>query len=99
MQSKPRRNQSEDRTLPRTLADLDAGDSAQVDCIECESSARCDRLTAYGLVRGQTVTLLQRQPAFVIRVDETELALDESIARCVHVFKQSRPDEKRLTTE
>ena len=94
MQSKPRSNQSEDRTLPRTLADLDAGDSAQVDCIECESSARCDRLTAYGLVRGQTVTLLQRQPAFVIRVDETELALDESIARCVRVVSSLDPTKR-----
>lgn len=94
MQSKPRSNQSEDRTLPRTLADLDAGDSAQVDCIECESPARCDRLTAYGLVRGQTVTLLQRQPAFVIRVDETELALDESIARCVHVSSSLDPTKR-----
>ena len=89
MRIKPIRNQYEDRTLPWTLADLDAGESAEIDCIECEYPARCDRLAAYGLVRGQTVMLVQRKPAFVIRVDETELALDESIARCVRVFKES----------
>jgi Fe2+ transport system protein FeoA len=89
MELKQTRNQYEDRTLAWTLADLDAGQSAEIDCIECEYPSRCDRLAAYGLVRGQTVTLVQRKPAFVIRVDETELALDESIARCVRVFKHS----------
>ena len=70
-----------------TLADLRAGESAQIDCVECEHAARCERLSAYGLVEGQTITLVQKSPAFVIRVDETELALDEEVARCVRIVK------------
>jgi ferrous iron transport protein A len=76
------------KQLPRellTLTDLKAGESARIACLVCERAGRCERLLAYGLVEGQTVTLLQKNPAYVIRVDETELALDEEVARCVRV--------------
>jgi ferrous iron transport protein A len=69
----------------RTLADLSAGQRAQIACIECPHAASCERLMAYGLVQGQTILLVQKHPAFVIRVDETELALDELVARCIHI--------------
>ena len=69
----------------RTLADLTAGERAQIACVQCDRAASCERLMAYGLVQGQSVLLVQRHPAFVIRVDETELALDELVARCIQV--------------
>ncbi len=69
----------------RTVADLQPGESARVGCLYCERAARCERLMAYGLVQGQTVTLIQRSPAYVVRVEETELALDEDVARCIEV--------------
>lgn len=68
-----------------TLADLRAGDRARIGCVDCANKNRCERLLAYGLTQGQVVTLLQTSPAFVIRIDETELALDELIARCILV--------------
>jgi len=80
-----RTNRTNARLL--TLADLRAGESAQIDCVECEHAARCERLNAYGLIEGQMITLMQRSPAYVIRVEETELALDEEIARCVRVVR------------
>ena len=40
---------------------------------------------AYGLVQGQIIRVIQCSPAFVIRVDETELALDLQVPRCVRV--------------
>jgi ferrous iron transport protein A len=73
------------RPPQRTLTDLAAGERAQIACLQCEHAPSCERLMAYGLVQGQTVLLVQKHPAYVIRVDETELALDEAIARCVHV--------------
>lgn len=69
----------------RTLADLSPGERAEIACVECDRAASCERLMAYGLVQGQSVLLVQKYPAFVIRVDETELALDELVARCIHV--------------
>ncbi len=79
------------KTAPRndmeswTLADLRAGETARIACVECERAERCERLLAYGLIEGQLITLVQRAPAFVIRVEQTELALDEEVARCVKV--------------
>ena len=72
--------------VARTLADLQPGESARVGCLHCERAARCERLMAYGLVQGQMVTLVQRAPAFVVRVEETELALDEEVARCIEIM-------------
>jgi Fe2+ transport system protein FeoA len=74
---------------PFTLADLAAGQRAEIACLECPHAASCERLMAYGLVQGQTVLLVQRHPAFVIRIDETELALDEFVAQCIHL---TQPD-------
>lgn len=70
---------------PLTLADLRAGERARIDCVVCEHATRCERLQAYGLTEGQIITLVQKSPAFVIRVDETELALDTEVARCVRL--------------
>ena len=71
-----------------TVADMHAGETARVSCVQCSQAARCERLQAYGLAQGQMVTLLQATPAFVLRVDETELALDVEVARCVQVERR-----------
>ena len=68
-----------------TLADLAPGQSARVTHLTATHPGRSERLMAYGIVPGQVVTLVQRDPAFVVRVDETELALDADVARCVGV--------------
>ena len=83
---RPKQNQTlEGKQNARTLADMSAGQRAQIACVECEHAASCERLMAYGLVQGQSVLLVQKNPAFVIRVDETELALDELVARCIQI--------------
>lgn len=71
--------------VARTLADLSAGQRAQISCLQCDHAASCERLMAYGLVQGQSVLLVQKYPAFVIRIEETELALDELVAKCILV--------------
>ncbi|MBI5877430.1 MAG: ferrous iron transport protein A [Chloroflexi bacterium] len=68
-----------------TLADLASGQSACVTHLTATHPGRSERLMAYGIAPGQVITLVQRHPAFVVRVDETELALDADVARCVAV--------------
>lgn len=68
-----------------TLANLQAGECADIVRVECARPASAERLMAYGLVKGQSVFLVQKTPALVIRVDQTELALDEFVASCIHV--------------
>jgi|GEM_PF-6207350 Fe2+ transport system protein FeoA len=83
---RPQQNATrEPNPSPRTLADLAPGERAQISCVQCAHAASCERLMAYGLVQGQTILLVQKYPAFVLRVDETELALDELVARCIQV--------------
>ena len=59
---------------------LRPGETAEVVCLGSSASPRYSALTIYGLEPGAEITLVQRQPSCVIRVDETELALDTEIA-------------------
>ena len=60
---------------------LRAGQTASV----LSLSGDRNRLAVFGLVPGTEVTLLQRRPACVVQVGETELALDPEIARRILV--------------
>jgi Fe2+ transport system protein FeoA len=60
---------------------LRAGQTASV----LSLSGSRNRLAVFGLVPGTEITLLQRRPACVVQVGETELALDREIARRILV--------------
>ncbi len=64
----------------RRATELPSGAHAEVLCLGDTRSPRQDRLAAFGVVPGAEITLVQRQPACVIRIGETELALDREIA-------------------
>ncbi len=65
----------------RAVSDLRPGTRASVLCLGPTATERHRTLTVFGLVPGADVTVLQQQPACVIKVGETELALDREIAR------------------
>jgi Fe2+ transport system protein FeoA len=71
--------------LPRDgsllLTQLPAGARARLVRIEGPRENRRKTLAVYGFTTGCEITLLQQRPAVVIRVDQTEIALDEEIAR------------------
>jgi len=46
---------------------------------------RYERLTLLGVEPGAVITLYQKLPSFVIKVDETEIALDTEVAREIFV--------------
>jgi Fe2+ transport system protein FeoA len=48
-------------------------------------------LTVYGLGPDAEITLVQHQPACVIRIGETELAIDSDIARDILVQPLDEP--------
>ncbi len=66
------------------VTELDSGQSAEVVALEGESSRR-NTLAVFGLAPGSELTLIQRHPAYVVRIGETELALDADIARQILV--------------
>ena len=65
----------------KRLSDLMPRQSGVVVRIATRQAARLDRLSALGVVPGSVVTLQQRMPAFILRVGETELTVDENIAQ------------------
>ena len=67
------------RVVP--LHRLKPGQRAQVVELRSENPRRLDRLGALGLMPGAWVVVQQRTPALVLRVGETEVSLDESVAR------------------
>ena len=69
----------------RTAAELRPGQKANVLCLGSTVTDRHRTLTVYGLGPGAEITLVQQQPACVIQIGETELALDLDIARDILV--------------
>jgi len=61
-------------------SELEPGDRARLVCMGLSTGTRERSLTSFGLVPGAEVEIVQQRPACVIRIDETELALDREIA-------------------
>ena len=68
-----------------TLDRLRSGDRCRLQRLGCGSSGRRNTLTVFGMTPGTEITLLPRHPSYVVRVGETELGLDEGIAREIYV--------------
>ena len=73
------------------LSSIKVGECCEVVFIRSQSRARRERLGAYGIIPGSRLVLHQKRPAFVIRVGETDLALDEELAREILV-RRMKPE-------
>jgi DtxR family Mn-dependent transcriptional regulator len=50
-----------------------------------ENADRAERLAALGVTPGAPITVLQTFPSFVFVCDQTEMAVEPAVARCVYV--------------
>ena len=69
----------------RRLATLAVGERGVVLRVLRDNPARAERLMALGVTPGAHVRLLQRFPGFVFECDQTELAIEPSVARSILV--------------
>jgi Fe2+ transport system protein FeoA len=72
----------------RELFSLDEGSEGatyELVCLNGSHESRRTALAVYGLVPGCRLSLSQKRPSFVVRVGETELAFEGSIAREIFV--------------
>lgn len=76
---------AEERSLSVPLTHIPIGTAVEVRRLADMPTNRLTRLSAFGLVPGSHVRVLQRRPAHVIRVGETELALSEEILNQIWV--------------
>ncbi len=70
---------------------LSVGDSARVAYLSSGEQGRLLRLSALGITPGATIRLLQRWPSFVFQCDQTEIALEQNVAR--HIFVWQTPED------
>jgi Fe2+ transport system protein FeoA len=72
----------------RRLMRLDEGSEGgtyELVCLNGSHASRRTALAVYGLVPGCRLSLTRKRPSFVIRVGETELAFEDSIAKEIFV--------------
>ena len=74
------RKPAPDRTL-LGLHELEEGEHSELVCLNSSRASRRNALAVYGLTPGSRLILQQKRPTFVVRVGETELALEIEIAR------------------
>ena len=48
------------------------------------------KMSALGITPGTSLKLVQKWPAFVLQCDETEVALEEEIAKHIYVWQTQR---------
>lgn len=65
----------------RTVRQLKSGEHGTVFALVGAKTSRHNQLAVFGVVPGAELTVIQQYPSCVVRVGETELALDSDIAR------------------
>ena len=71
--------------LVQPLTALRVGSTARITFISTKVHRRLDRLAALGVVPGTVLTLKQKSPSYVVRAGETEIAIEEAVARDIFV--------------
>ncbi len=69
------------------LCDLSPGEAGRIVYIRPKNHSRLHRLTAFGILPGVTVKLHQTYPAFCIKFEETELAIERDVAEDIFVSR------------
>lgn len=68
------------------VTEMKLGDAGIVSCLTDPDHPRAARLAALGVLPGVPLRLVQRYPAFVVRLGFAELALDHDLAHLVRVI-------------
>jgi DtxR family Mn-dependent transcriptional regulator len=80
-----RRMETEAGRLIMTLAEMRSGESAVIAYLHSEDAADLRKLMAIGALPGTTITLKQRFPSYLIELGNSQFAVDEQMARQIHV--------------
>ncbi len=71
-----------------SLAELKAGTKARVAYITTKHHSRLDKLTSMGIIPGATIIIHQTFPSYVIKIGETQIALDKEALRDIYVRRR-----------
>ncbi|MGR3309995.1 MAG: metal-dependent transcriptional regulator [Candidatus Brocadiales bacterium] len=79
------------KPLVMTLSELRSGDEVKIAYITTRHHSRLDRLSSLGLMPGVNLRVHQKQPSIVIQMGETQIALDNDVARDIYVRLSHHP--------
>lgn len=83
---KPSTQQINQKPTDQTLADMKENIQVKIiDFIALSPSIK-KHLHAYGLTNGRIVRVISNRPEMIIQIEETELALEHSVARKISVL-------------
>jgi DtxR family Mn-dependent transcriptional regulator len=69
------------------LEELGLGEEGRIVFIAPKSHQRLDRLSTLGIVPGSILRMHQKNPSYVLQIEETTLALDKDIVKNIYVKK------------
>ncbi len=69
------------------LSEFEVGSKGRITFIVPTKSSRLSKLNSLGIAAGNVIRLLQRNPSYVIQIDETTVAIDPEIAKEIYVRK------------
>lgn len=78
-------NKNRIEPLVEPLTVLKVGQSGRISFITPRTKKILNRLASYGVVPGSELTLKQRYPSYIIRVDQTEVAIEGDIAKEIFI--------------
>ena len=77
--------------IEQSVTQLKRGSKARIIAIRGQSPANIRKLIVFGLLPGREVEILQTFPAYVLKIDNTMLALDyEAAAGIIVLLKQKK---------
>lgn len=78
-----------------SLDDMESGDEGKIMYLVTKSHPRLQRLSTLGLSPGSKIKIVQTFPTFVVQIDETQIALEKSIAKDIFVRKTNGHTHRR----
>ena len=79
-----------------SIADLSPGMQAIIVSLTSVQEGRREQLMAYGLAPGRCVQVLQHSPATILRIDHTELAIEDAVAKRILVLLRAMDFRERI---
>lgn len=83
-----RQAQDDLKPLVASCDQLAIGETARVVYLRASEHAVLRKLSALGIAPGVSLKLLQKWPSYVVQCDETEIAIEEELARDIHVWRK-----------
>lgn len=73
--------------LVTRLSEFEVGSEGRITFIVPTKASRLSKLNSLGITAGSVIRLLQKNPSYVIQIDETTIAIDPEIVKEIYVKK------------